>query len=197
MRPKSPARSEALNGHFLENSLRLQLEDRRLKEILNDGDYGQHRVDRARDSIASLIIAIVERSREQGKLRADLESTDIPLLQVALTALMDMTREIEPAIYRRYVTILLDGLRGDHGPITTLPSAHPRASPPGVQNTRRRCGSRLSGNHGSGRSHRRLTQRSGRVGDTGRDEPQPIDPIIEAELQSALGHRDPLRRIAS
>jgi hypothetical protein len=73
------------------------------------------------DRIAPLIVAIVNRAREQGELRQDFESTDVPLTQVALTALMDHTRHVEPMTYRRYLTLIFDGMRRDRGPVSTLP----------------------------------------------------------------------------
>ena len=35
--------------------------------------------------------------------------------------LTDATRTFEPALYRRYLTIFLDGMRGDRGPVSVLP----------------------------------------------------------------------------
>jgi len=58
---------------FLEQSLRLQLEDRGLKEILNNPYLGQDRVNEARDRIAPLINAMVDRAKAQGVLRRDFE----------------------------------------------------------------------------------------------------------------------------
>jgi hypothetical protein len=43
------------------------------------------------------------------------------MIQLALTALMDTTRDVAPKLYRRYLTIFLDGLRSDRGPLTQLP----------------------------------------------------------------------------
>jgi hypothetical protein len=50
-----------------------------------------------------------------------IEGTDLPMIQLAMTAMMDTTRQIEPMLYRRYLTIFLDGMRGDRGPISELP----------------------------------------------------------------------------
>jgi AcrR family transcriptional regulator len=105
---------------FLENSLRLQLEDRGLMEILNNPKHA-HRLDVANERIAPLITAIVDRARDQGKLRPDFQPTDVIFVQLALTALMDRTRDLNPTLYRRYLTMLLDGLRADRGPLSPLP----------------------------------------------------------------------------
>ena len=55
--------------------------------------------------------------------RADFEGTDLPMIQLALTTLMDATRSFEPSLYRRYLAIVLDGMRGDRGPTSELPVA--------------------------------------------------------------------------
>jgi hypothetical protein len=101
----------------------MQLEDRGLTELLNNPQVRQHRVNEARDRIAPLVNAIVDRAKTQGVLRPDVEGTDAIFIQVALAAVMDCTREVEPPLYRRYLTIFLDGMRADRGPLTALPVA--------------------------------------------------------------------------
>ena len=108
---------------FLERSLRMQLEDRGLTELLNSPQVRQHRVNEVRDRIAPLVNAIVDRAKAQGVLRPDAEGTDAIFIQVALAAVMDSTRDVEPTLYRRYLTIFLDGMRADRGPLTALPVA--------------------------------------------------------------------------
>jgi hypothetical protein len=41
-------------------------------------------------------------------------------LQLALTAIMDRTRELAPKLYRRYLTMFLDGIRADQQALTPL-----------------------------------------------------------------------------
>src|SRR5439155_24105143 len=81
----------------------------------------QDRADEARNRITPLLDAIVQRAKNQGTLRDDFDTTDIIFLQYALGALIDRTRQTEPALYRRYLTMLLDGSRADCGPKTNLP----------------------------------------------------------------------------
>src|SRR4051812_48709027 len=106
---------------YLEQVLRLQSEDRGLTDIVNHPDLGQERADEARDRITPLLHALVDRARQQGHLRADFEATDIVFIQYALGALMDRTREVEPDLYRRYLTMFLDGIRADRETLTDLP----------------------------------------------------------------------------
>ena len=106
---------------FLEGSMQLMLEDRGFMEILQNPDHGLTRVALATERIAPLITAIVDRARRQGKLRPDFADTDLPLIQLALGTIIDRTRTTQPKLYRRYLTMFLDGMRADGGPISPLP----------------------------------------------------------------------------
>ena len=105
---------------FLEGSLRMQLEDRGLKQLLSDPELGRDQVNRARDRIAPLVNAVVERARASGELRPEFAATDAIFIQLALGALMDRTRDMDPELYRRYLAMFLDGVRAD-GPCSELP----------------------------------------------------------------------------
>src|SRR3954449_5496561 len=106
---------------YVERASALQVDDRGLMQIFRNPTRGQQRVAQASARIAPLIVAMVERAREQGKLRADFEGTDLPMIQLALTTIMDATRTFEPSLYRRYLAIFLDGMRDDRGPTSELP----------------------------------------------------------------------------
>ncbi|HST47063.1 TetR/AcrR family transcriptional regulator [Jatrophihabitans sp.] len=101
---------------FLERTLHMQFGDRGLTEIMNNPALGRQRVSDARDRIAPLIEALVDRAKQQGTVRADLDQTDLIFLQVALSAILDSTRAIAPDLYRRYLAILLDGIRPGGAP---------------------------------------------------------------------------------
>ena len=106
---------------YLERVLQLQLEDRGLTDIINNPHLGQDRADEATQPHHATAHAIVERARDQGTLRRDFRHTDIIFLQYALGALMDRTRHTQPVLYRRYLTMFLDGIRTDRAPLTHLP----------------------------------------------------------------------------
>jgi AcrR family transcriptional regulator len=105
---------------FLERSLHMQFGDRGLNEIMNNPAMGSARVSDARDRIAPLIQVLVDRAKGQGAVRPDLEQSDLIFTQVALSAIMDASRAIEPNLYRRYLTIFLDGIRADRTSFTPL-----------------------------------------------------------------------------
>lgn len=112
---------------FLEGSLELQFGDLGLNQIMNDNALGRDRVSDARDRIAPLIEALVDRARKEGAVRADLDQSDLIFIQVGLSAIMQSSREIRPELYRRYLALFLDGIRSDRSDLTPLPT--PALSP--------------------------------------------------------------------
>src|SRR3954464_2557219 len=62
---------------FLDRSLHMQFGDLGLNQIMNNSALGLERTSDARTRIAPLITALVERAKEQGVVRPDLDQTDI------------------------------------------------------------------------------------------------------------------------
>jgi AcrR family transcriptional regulator len=108
---------------FLEDSLEVHFGDRGLTQIMYYSGLGPERLKKARDRNAPLLAEIVGRANDQGSLRPDFDQSDIVFLQLALTAIMDSTRELAPQLYRRYLTMVLDGIRADERSLTRLPVA--------------------------------------------------------------------------
>jgi len=105
---------------YLEQSLERQLADRGLTEVLYNPNMGHERLNESRDRLAPMINAMVDRAKHHGPLRPDVEGADIVFIQVALTGLMNRTRKHAPHVYRRYLTMLLDGMRSDRGAVSKL-----------------------------------------------------------------------------
>jgi AcrR family transcriptional regulator len=108
---------------FFEGSLDMQFGDRGLTQIMNNPALGDARIAQARDRIAPLIEALVDRAKEQGTVREDFDQSDVVFLQLALSAIMDSSRTVAPGLYRRYLSIFLDGIRADRQQLTPLPAA--------------------------------------------------------------------------
>jgi AcrR family transcriptional regulator len=108
---------------FLERAMHMQFGDRGLNQIMNDSTLGNAQVAQARDRIAPILTTLVERAQRQGVVRSDLDQTDLIFMQVGLSAIMNRSRALEPQLYRRYLTILLDGIRTDRTHFTPLPIA--------------------------------------------------------------------------
>jgi AcrR family transcriptional regulator len=96
---------------FFERSLALQAADRGLKDVLFSAARGRPEVAKARGALAPIVATLVRRAVEAGAVRDDLETTDVPLIIFMVNTVVDLTRDVEPELYRRYVAIILDGLR--------------------------------------------------------------------------------------
>jgi AcrR family transcriptional regulator len=92
---------------FMEGAVRTQVADRGLKEVLFGSGYGASATEQARRTIAPRIEEIVRRAQGDGRLRADVEVTDLPVLQFVISGVADFG----PDLAGRYLTLLLDGLR--------------------------------------------------------------------------------------
>ena len=106
---------------FLEQYLGLQVDDKGLMELVTNAHVAPDKVNRMRDEIAPKIMAIVERAKDQGELRQDVDGTDLVFIGIGLAAVMDMTRAVAPDLYRRTLGVFLDGLRPDRHGLTELP----------------------------------------------------------------------------
>jgi AcrR family transcriptional regulator len=111
----------------LESSLALMVEDRGLWELMMSGDHGGDGVQRGRVELGPRMERLVRRAQASGAVRADLEPSDLPLVQMMVGALIDATRDVAPDVWRRHLRLILDGLRPDRRKPSPLP--HPALSP--------------------------------------------------------------------
>lgn len=108
---------------FMEGSVRLNTADRGLKQALYGSGRGLACLEEGRTRIAPLVKRIVARAKASGDLRADVEVTDVPVLQFALSGVADLDLPNAGELPLRYLAIVLDGLR------TREPRALPRRAP--------------------------------------------------------------------
>ncbi|MDG4663678.1 TetR/AcrR family transcriptional regulator [Mycobacterium sp. 236(2023)] len=85
--------------------------DRGLREIAFSRQCCGGRVDIGRDRLHPPVNRLVERAKREGYLRADVAPTDMPLLGLMAGAVSEYAGDINPELWRRYVAILLQGLR--------------------------------------------------------------------------------------
>jgi AcrR family transcriptional regulator len=110
----------ALTG-FLERALELQARDKGLKQLLLGTPQGCHRVGEMRERVLPMAEALIERARESGVLRPDIEPGDLPVIQWMVGAVVDHTRDVSPDLWRRYLALLLRGLVADPRAAEPLP----------------------------------------------------------------------------
>lgn len=61
--------------------------------------------------LRDLTSRLVERGKLAGAIRADFEPHDVPVVMCALGRVMEATRVADPTGWRRYLTLMLDGMR--------------------------------------------------------------------------------------
>ena len=114
---------DALAGlvHFLERGLEMQAADRGLKELMHSSGLGARRVAQARGLMAPRVLELVARAQASGQLRTDAAGPDMPLITLMIGSIMDATHEVRPDVWRRLLTIVIDGLRAVPGAATPMP----------------------------------------------------------------------------
>jgi AcrR family transcriptional regulator len=96
---------------FLTRMAELQAGDRGLKEVLLGSGAGRERVGRIRDELRPRAQALIERAQAAGAVRPDIDASDLPLLQMMIGAVADVAPPERPELWRRFLALLLDGIR--------------------------------------------------------------------------------------
>jgi AcrR family transcriptional regulator len=96
---------------FLERAQAVQATNRGLKEVVLSTSHGRDRIACVRERLAPLADELVRRAQASGQLRPDVDGTDLPLIQIMLGAVVDVTRDVAPETWRRMFAIFVDGLR--------------------------------------------------------------------------------------
>jgi AcrR family transcriptional regulator len=106
---------------YLEAAIAQQAANRGLRDLLLSSTYGHDRVARARELLSPITTQLLERAQKDGQLRPDLAANDVPLLYLMLGAIVDYTRDVEPAAWRRFFVLVGDGLRARRTQPSRLP----------------------------------------------------------------------------
>jgi AcrR family transcriptional regulator len=106
---------------FMEKMAEMLAGDVGLRQMLMFATYGRDRVTYARQRNFPVVARLVERAQAAGQVRPDLRPTDIPFLVFVLTEAAVLARPARPDIWRRYLALVIDGLRPDRAGVTPLP----------------------------------------------------------------------------
>lgn len=96
---------------FVEHLCELTATDRGLREIVYSKAYGGNRVDCARLRLDPPVTKLVERARDDGYLRPEVCPTDMPVLGLLAGTMSEWAGHVDDQLWRRYVALLLDGMR--------------------------------------------------------------------------------------
>jgi len=113
--------------HFMASMLESQAVDKGLRDVM----MSRHVVlkdpddDFVRNQIQPALYELIRRAHEDGDLRTDVAATDIGVLEVAALGIVEFSASAAPEVWRRYLSIILDGLRarpaGGNAPLVQPP----------------------------------------------------------------------------
>ena len=106
---------------LMEQAVAMLSGDRGLLQIMMYATYGRDRVHRARARMEPVVTRVVERAQRDGKLRADFRPTDVPFINFMLSLAAEYAAGVRPEIWRRYLALILDGMRPGRAETTPLP----------------------------------------------------------------------------
>lgn len=106
---------------FLEQTAGLLATDRGLRQMLMFRTHAHEQAVQARVRIRRQMTRLLRRAQRDGAVRDDVFSSDIVLIEYMLATVGEYARDVRPEIWRRYLTLLADGLRPDRARLTALP----------------------------------------------------------------------------
>jgi AcrR family transcriptional regulator len=106
---------------FLEWVFELHVGNRGLKDVIESDQHGRQRLEAARAELRPRVAEIFSRAQLQGTLRMDFVEEDIPMLFWTGGRVAELTASVAPDFWRRYLGLMLDGLRTD----AATPLTHP------------------------------------------------------------------------
>ncbi|TDD53258.1 TetR/AcrR family transcriptional regulator [Nonomuraea terrae] len=106
---------EALRA-FLEHALEQAATDRGLRELIRRGTGESKQIARTREGIVECCGCLIARAKEQGTVRDDITVGDIAPIVTMIDSVMDLPSAGAVQPWRRYLALILDGLRArpDH-----------------------------------------------------------------------------------
>jgi AcrR family transcriptional regulator len=106
---------------YLEYAAASMAADQGLRQLMMFGTYDRDEVCYARDRMRPVITRLVARAQASGDLRPDFAFTDVKLIAFMLGSVAEYAVGVAPEVWRRYLTMLLDGLRPARDGVSALP----------------------------------------------------------------------------
>jgi AcrR family transcriptional regulator len=110
---------------YLEYAAAAMAGDTGLRQLMMFGTYDRDQVCYARDRMRPVITKLVERAQASGDLRRDFAATDVKMIAFMLASLAEYAAGVTPDVWRRYLAMLIDGLRPSRGDVSPLPAPAP------------------------------------------------------------------------
>ena len=100
---------------FVAQMCEMTAADRGLREIAFSKSYAGSRVLAAQDRLVPVLNELVERTQRDGRLRPELSATDMPIIGLLAGTVSEFAGHVDPNLWRRYIAMLLDGMRAREG----------------------------------------------------------------------------------
>ena len=113
---------------FLEYIASAMAGDQGLRQLMMFGTYDRDQVCYARDRMRPVMTRLVERAQASGDLRPDFQATDVKMIAFMLASIAEYAASVTPEVWRRYLAILVDGLRPARDGVSDLPAPAPTAT---------------------------------------------------------------------
>jgi AcrR family transcriptional regulator len=117
------ARPDAWLGlcDLLEGLCELFARDRGLRDIMISSGPEAERLRDRKACLEPMIRELVQRAKREGELRPEISTEDVPLIAIMINAVAEYVGSIRPTLWRRYLAVMLDGLRAGHPTPAGLP----------------------------------------------------------------------------
>jgi AcrR family transcriptional regulator len=110
---------------FLEFAASAMAGDHGLRQLMMFGTYDRDQVCYARDRMRPVITRLVERAQASGDLRQDFMAPDLKMIAFMLGSIAEYADPVAPGVWRRYLTMIVDGLRPARDGVSDLPVPAP------------------------------------------------------------------------
>jgi AcrR family transcriptional regulator len=96
-----------------------------LRQLMMFATYDRDQVCYARDRMRPVITRLVKRAQDSGDLRRDFMATDVKMIAFMLASVAEYAAPATPEVWRRYLAMLVDGLRPARDGVSGLPAPAP------------------------------------------------------------------------
>jgi AcrR family transcriptional regulator len=106
---------------YLEFAAESMAGDTGLRQLMMYASYGRDQVAYASQRMRPVIGRLVERAQAAGELRTDFSATDVKLIVFMLASAAEYACHVQPDVWRRYLTLIIDGMRPHRDGVSELP----------------------------------------------------------------------------
>lgn len=101
--------------HFMTAMLESQGRDKALRDLMLSRQHldpcATDKEQGVRETVEPALFDLIDRAQQEGDLRSDVVATDVGTLLIAAVGVVDFTAPADSEVWRRYLTVMLDGLR--------------------------------------------------------------------------------------